>query len=143
MTNFVQALNDKLSDLQEEKETLEAQYEADLARIDAKVEAVQELLQDEGETSSAPAKKRGRPKGSKAKKTPKVDPEVLADYEEVVRSLGANATTPEEQARKVKGFRPTPRPSQKPSRNVKAGTKEEVMGSNKADDARVSIGDDE
>ncbi len=140
MSSFIQGLKDKIEVLKDERDELEGS----ISRIDAKIETLEELLtEEEGafEEKPAPKRKRGRPKGSKVK--PKVDPRILTDYETAVRELGDNATTPEEQARKVKSFRPSPKPQGRRSPNVKAGTKKEVFGNNKSDDARISIEDDE
>lgn len=143
MSDLAAALRDKISALEDEKEELEDS----LARIELKLETFSELLAEEtGEAAPATAaprkKSRGRPKGSKNKKTtakksapaPKDNPA----WAEASGRLpdGSKGSTAEEQARAVQRFNPTPRPS--PNYGVKAGTPEEVMGT-KADPKKSNV----
>lgn len=162
MTSFTDALESKLSELQDEKEELQDS----LSRVESKIELLTELLTDEtGEVPEAPApKKRGRPrktatkKVTSTKKTPtkrgrkkKADAEteaaLQAEYEEARSSLpaGTTPTTAEEQAKAVSRFRPTPRATTGYG-GVRAGGKvEEVLpGADKTEaTTRISIEDGE
>lgn len=134
MSDLAAALRDKISALEDEKEELEDS----LARIELKLETFVELLAEEiGESSEPPKlrkKVRGRPKGVKNKKAEEVKKSSTSSapadslWEEASRRLpdGSKGSTPEDQARALKRFNPTPRPS--PNYGVKAGTPEQVMG---------------
>ena len=64
-TDFIDALNAKIIGLEGDKDELEEK----LDNIEARLEILKELLAEEG--GKSPPKKRGRPQGSKNKKTPK------------------------------------------------------------------------
>lgn len=140
MTSFTDALNEKIAELEDEK-----------SRIDEKIELLRELLESEANvetTAQAVAKKRpGRPRGSRNKKA---SVHAIADalFEESTRQLAASGqgTTPEEQARMVKKFKPVPRPGRNYG-GVHAGTKAQVEAArNEAAtagiNAQVSVGDE-
>jgi len=121
MTNFVDALNEKINQLEDEK-----------SRIDEKIELLQELLDSESGQEAAPTatetkKRPGRPRGSRNKKTTSIHAIEDSIFEESTRQLAASGqgTTPEMQERMVKKYRPTPRPNRNYG-GVHAGTKAQV-----------------
>jgi hypothetical protein len=117
MSKLEEALREKIELLREEKEELEDA----LSRIDSQIEVCEGLLCDEADDArenvpkkrgrprktapKAPAKKRGRPR---KKTAPKVDDALLQEYEEARNSLpdGSTGTTPEQQQRAVRRFKP-------------------------------------
>jgi hypothetical protein len=115
MGKLEEALQDKISALDAEKEELEDA----LNRIVIKIETYEELLAEESGTPAP--KKRGRPKGStnkakapakkRARKKSPEDEKNKKLYEEAVGSLpdGSTGTTAEQQERAVRRFNPTPR----------------------------------
>ncbi|MBD3261592.1 MAG: hypothetical protein GF334_07925 [Candidatus Altiarchaeales archaeon] len=158
MTDLIEALQERISALQDEKEELEDS----LSRVEAKLEAYEDLLSEElGEESPAPVRKKkrpGRPKGSRSKKkasgkkkspakpAKKAPSYAQADelWEQARSSLpaGVNGTTPEEQERARQRFRPAPRPQV--HYGVKAGKPEDVMedAGKKRSNANISVEDD-
>jgi len=144
MTNLEEALRDKISALDDEKEELEDA----LNRIVIKLETYEELLAEEtGEEAPAPAKKRGRgrPKGSKGKKTlatksPKNSNAPKDElWEQAENSLpeGQSGSTAEEQKKAIRRFNPVPRTP--PNYGVKAGKPEDVLGDQKKNKSNVNI----
>lgn len=120
MNKLEEALQEKISGLEDEKEELEAAIE----HIDLKLETYRELLAEEtGEEIVPTPKKRGRPKKTAAKGVTKrrgrpkkkVSPEIEEQdrklYEEAKGSLpgGFSATTDEEQEKAVNRFNPQPK----------------------------------
>ncbi len=146
MTNLEEALRDKISALDDEKEELEDA----LNRIVIKLETYEELLAEEtGEEAPAPApvkkRGRGRPKGSKGKKTSanKVAKASNAPkdelWEQAENSLpeGQSGSTAEEQKKAIRRFNPVPRTP--PNYGVKAGKPEDVLGDQKKNKSNVNI----
>jgi hypothetical protein len=145
MNDLTLALRSKISALQDEKEELEDA----LNRIVIKLETYEELLVEEegGKRAASPSpakKRRGRPKGSKNKRVPsKVSKDTAAPedpvWEEAKASLpgGMDPTSPEEQEKAVRRFRPTPRPVE--NYGVKAGRPEDVMGEQGKKKSNVNI----
>ncbi len=139
MTNLTDALQEKIDELEEEKE-----------RIDTKIELLQELLGIETDTEAPPTPKKrraGRPKGSKSRKKTATSKHAPEDdvYEEAMRQvakLEGGGTSLELQKSRTTSFNPTTRPQRSKPSNVHAGTKEQVnearSGGGKAD-ARVSV----
>jgi hypothetical protein len=140
MSDFIAALQEKIDELEEEKE-----------HLDGKIDLLRELMESEGETptskAKAPAKRRaGRPKGAKNKKKTPSKHAVKDDlYEEAMKNvekLEDGGTSVELQKSRTKSFNPAPRPLAPKARNVHAGTSEdpEVLrkGKGKAD-ATVSV----
>jgi len=141
MSNFEDALQEKIDELEEEKE-----------RIDTKIELLQELLGVEtGAETTLPAPKKrraGRPKGAKNKKTKAAGTKHAPKdelYEEAMKQvakLEEGVSSPELQKSRTASFNPTARPVRRTPPNVHAGTKQEVesarLGAGKAD-ATVSV----
>lgn len=127
MTNFTEALQEKMDELEEEKE-----------RIDEKIELLQELMDGEGgkqakrvgKALAAKSRKAGRPKGAKNKKTaiskhaPK--DELYDEAMQQVAKLDEGGTSPELQQKRIASFNPTARPHNRTPKNVHAGTKKTV-----------------
>jgi hypothetical protein len=124
MSNLEEALRDKISVLEAEKIGLQEELKEAFQRIDSQIEVCESLLNGDVdgllEVKSEP-KKRGRPKGTKAK-TPakkrarprKKNPEDAKNkqlYDEAVNSLpdGSTGTTAEQHERALRRFNPTPR----------------------------------
>ena len=140
MTNLEEALRDKISALDDEKEELEDA----LNRIVIKLETYEELLAEEtGEEAPAPVKKRGRgrPRGSKGKKTSAKASNAPKDelWEQAEGSLpeGSSGSTAEEQKKAIRRFNPVPRTP--PNYGVKAGKPEDVLGDQKKNKSNVNI----
>jgi hypothetical protein len=139
MNSFTDALNEKIAELEDEK-----------SRIDDKIELLQELLSAEANAPDAPAvarKRGGRPKGSRNKKA---SIHAIEDsiFEESTRQLAASGqgTTPEEQARFVKKFKPVARAGRNYG-GVHAGTKAQVEAARTEAatagvNSQVSVGDE-
>ncbi|KKK96741.1 hypothetical protein LCGC14_2659730 [marine sediment metagenome] len=149
MTDLVEVLRDKISALDDEKEELEDA----LSRIIIKMETYEELLAEEtGDEAPAPAKKRarGRPRGSKNRKTPakKASKDTNAPkdalWEQAEGSLpeGQSGSTIEDQQKAIRRFNPTPRTP--PNYGVKAGKPEDVLGdqNHKKSNVNISVEDD-
>lgn len=150
MSNLATALRDKISSLDDEREELEDS----LNRVTEKIGLLESLLVDEtGGEASAPAKKRtrGRPKGSKGRKTTDVKKKVEsvnapkdALWEQAESSLpeGSSGSTIEEQQKAIRRFNPTPRTP--PNYGVKAGKPEDVLADqgNKKSNVNISVEDD-
>ena len=125
MSKLSEALEEKISELQDEKEELEDS----LSRADTKIEAFEEMLADElggavfkkrkAKITSTKPKKRGR---SRKKK---VDPE-------------GQATTPEQAAAAANRYHSLPRPETSYG-GVKHGTKEEVLDSPKEPKGGINL----
>jgi hypothetical protein len=139
MTNFIDALQEKIDDLEDEK-----------AHIDEKIDLLRELMEGEtGKRGAAPparAKRRaGRPKGAKNKKQAPSKHAVADDlYEEAMKNvekLEDGGTSAELQASRTKSFNPAPRPLAPRAPNVHAGTKKDVDEARlgKKADATVSV----
>lgn len=139
MSNFAQALEAKISALEEAKASLLSE----VSDIDVKISILRELQAEENGEQPAP-KRRGRPpKVSKEKGTTAfpMDPSVVEE------ARGMGGTDPEVAARlaarsvkrnagPVKGYGP----------GVRAGTKDQVLGSSSSAPvgaAHISIEDDE
>lgn len=150
MSDLAEALRDRISALEDEREELEDA----LNRVTAKIGTLEELLVEEegGVPTPAPAKRKpGRPKGSKNKKAPakkrttkkstKTSAHAVEDdlWKEATASLpgGASASTPEEQARARARYNPAPRTQ--PNYGVKAGKPEDVLGDQGKKKSNVSI----
>jgi len=140
MTNFTDALQEKIDELEDEKE-----------RIDEKIDLLRELMESETgkRGASAPARakrKAGRPKGAKNKKTanskhaPK--DELYEEAMKNVEKLEEGGSSAELQKSRTASFNPTARPQRRTPPNVHAGTKQAVddarSGAGKAD-ATVSV----
>lgn len=132
MSSLTEALKGKISILEDERDELE---EA-LNRVTIKLETYEELLSEEDGSVTVPPKKktkvRGRPRGAKNKKTADKPSKSNAPsdglWEQAQASLpsGSVASTAEDQKKAIRRFNPTPRPAS--NYGVKAGTLEEVMG---------------
>jgi predicted nuclease with TOPRIM domain len=148
MSEFVEALQLKIQALEDEREELEDS----LSRIDAKLETLRELLEEEsGEPAPAP-KKRGRPKGSKNKKKapakkaePKKDDGRVPTDELLAEAATMEGTDPEI-AKRLASRRFTAQPregrSYGPGVHPGAGGKEKLKGDAEAS-ANASISIDE
>jgi len=142
MTNFTEALQEKIDELEEEKE-----------RIDEKIDLLQELMDGEGgkqtkkagKALAAKSRKAGRPKGSKNKKkgesahAPKDE-----IYEEAMKQLAKSeegGTSKELQEKLTKRFNPTARPERSLGAGITAGTKKQVLEgqSTRKTNATVSV----
>lgn len=139
MNNFAQALEAKISKLEEDKASLLSE----VSEIDTKITLLKELQADETEDQPAP-KKRGRPpKASKEKGTTSfpMDPSVIAE------ASAMGGTDPALAARLAakKGSRPSG-PVKGYGPGVRAGTKDQVIGSGGGappGTAVISVEDDE
>lgn len=150
MTDLATALRNKISVLGDEKEELEDA----LNRIVIKLETYEELLAEEtGEDAPTHIKKRarGRPKGSKGKKTSDDKKGAKASnapkdalWEQAEGSLpeGSSGSTASEQRKAIRRFNPVPRTP--PNYGVKAGKPEDVLGdqSHKKSNVNISVEDD-
>jgi hypothetical protein len=142
MSNFEEALRNKISVLEDERQELEDA----LNRVGDKIRVLEELLCEEAEGKRPPVvptkKKRGRPKGSKTKKN---DPAAKDDvYEEATAALGDDVTPPELQKKLTSRYKPSPRPTEGLGPGVKAGTKKQVLGhADRPTDATISVEDGE
>lgn len=145
MSKLSEALEEKISELQDEKEELEDS----LSRVDTKIEAFEEMLVEElggsafkkrkAKIASTNPKKRGRPRKKKG-----ADPDVQAEYEASLKSLPeGQATTPEQAAAAVQRYNPTPRPEANYG-GVKHGTKKQVLEAPKEPrgGVNISVGDE-
>jgi len=154
MSNLADALREKITLLEDEEEELRDA----LSRIVAKKEALSDLLaEEEGDApASAFPKKRGRPKGSKNKTTPKKaapkkapeteEEKALREEEEALREEASKMEgTPPEVAERLRNrpFNPAPRPSRDLGPGITAGPKKDVLGSSIKSDRTISIEDDE
>lgn len=126
MTNFTEALQEKIDELEDEKE-----------RIDEKIDLLRELMSNEevSDHHKRPKKVKarrssGRPKGSKNKKiveskhAPK--DELYAEAMKQVAKLEDGGTSVELQQQRTASFNPTPRSQNRTPSNVHAGTKKDV-----------------
>jgi len=128
MTNFTEALQEKIDELEEEKE-----------RIDDKIDLLQELMDGEGgkqtkrvgKALAAKSRKAGRPKGSKNKKKGEsVHAPKDEIYEEAMKQLAKSeegGTSKELQEKLTKRFNPMARPERSLGAGITAGTKKEVL----------------
>ncbi len=147
MTNFIDALNAKIGDLDKEK-----------GHIEDKIELLNELLEAEFDESpdltQAPSpkkKKTGRPKGAKNRKSKKSDSaHAPADdlYEEAMKQLSKReegVTSPELQEKLTKKFNPVARPTRKLGPGIVAGTKKQVQetAGRRKSDATVTADDED
>jgi hypothetical protein len=146
MNYFTNALQEKIDELESDKDV-----------IDAKIGLLLELLEAEGgkssSTSPAPKRRSGRPKGSKNKKIPKKASTKHAPkddlYDEAMKQvakLEEGGTSAELQRSRISSFNPTPRPVPAKPPNVHAGTKDAVNQSRLAAgkvDAQVSVDEDD
>ena len=146
MSEFSAALQEKIAALENERQGLEAS----LAQIDAQIEVLRELFPDEVGDSPTP-RRRGRPKGAKnkVKKMASAKKKVVTSeedelYKEAVSLGGEDAKTDPELAERIKSrFKPTPRVRDGYGPGVKAGTKQDVLGTGEAiADATISIDDE-
>lgn len=144
MTNFVDALQEKIDELEDAK-----------SRIDEKIELLRELLESEAgpldavslaaATGTVSKKRPGRPKGAKSRKVQSIhglDDELFAEAQKQLAESG-EATTPELQERMTRRFKTVPRPAHNYG-NIKAGTKKEVDEARSASmktDSHVSVED--
>lgn len=138
MSSFVQGLKDKIAMLDDERTELEDA----LFRVSSKLEILEDLLAEEQglpKTPPAGKKKRGRPKGSKSK--PKVPADAL--YDEAVSGLGDEASTSELQKSRIKEYSPDRRMPESRGPGIRAGTKQQVMGSPPDQTGVVVSGEDE
>ncbi len=129
MNKLEEALQEKISILEDEKD----EHEDAIERIEVKLETYRELLEEE--TGEAAPKKRGRPKKkdakAPAKKRSRPRKEGTEDaknkelYEEAVVSLpdGSTGTTKEQHERAVRRFNPAPRPEDRHGGVVVGSTK--------------------
>ena len=121
MTNFTDALQEKIDELEDEKE-----------RLDDKIELLRELMESEtGKRGVVSKRKAGRPKGSKnrGKKAASVHAPKDELYEEAMQQLAKReegGTSPELQAKLTKQFNPTARAASKLGPGITAGTKKQV-----------------
>ena len=127
MTNFTDALLEKIDELESEKE-----------RIEGKIELLRELMdaEDGPEVSSHAVKekrKAGRPKGTKNKRVKKGESAHAPKddlYEEAMRQLNNSeegGTSKELQEKLTKRYNPTPRPERSLGAGIIAGTKKQVL----------------
>ena len=139
MTNFVDALQEKIDELEEQK-----------AVIDDKIELLRELMESETGKQASPAPKRkGRPKGSKNRRRKQsTSAHAPADelYDEAMKELSKRVeggTTPELQEKLTKNFVPVPRPARELGVGITAGTKEQVKehAGRRKSHATVSVDD--
>lgn len=113
MTDLADALRAKINDLGAKKDALEEE----MGNLDARISVLFQLLKEEdGDTTPAAPKKRGRPR--KVASTP-VDPETASVLSEAATMEG---TDPEVAARlSARKFEPAPRPVQRLGRGITAG----------------------
>jgi hypothetical protein len=141
MSDFEQALRNKISVLEDERQELEDA----LNRVGDRIRLLEEFLAEESGgkeiSTTKPSKRRGRPKKSRTK--PKKAVPVTDDlYEEAVSSLEGEGTTPEQQERALKRYKPFPREKQNYGPGVRAGSKEQIIsGANKSPNASVTAED--
>jgi hypothetical protein len=136
MSDFVKALNEKILELEADKEALLFE----ISQIDAKISLIKELTGD----TSAP-KKRGRPPKAatqeKGKTSFPMDPAVLSEASQM------EGTDPELASRlAVRSVHRTREPSKGYGPGIRVGTKDEVLGGPRKSgpsNAVISIEDDE
>jgi hypothetical protein len=142
MSDLVTALRDRISALVDER----GELEDTLSRINVKIETYEELLSEEtGDTGStvAPKRTKGRPRGSKNKKTVKdvKSPSVPEDelLEQAVNNLpdGSAGTSAEEQRKAIRRFNPAAREAS--NYGVKAGNPKDVLGDQGKNKSNVTI----
>lgn len=146
MSKLEEALRDKISALDDEKEELEDA----LNRIVIKLETYEELLAEEtGEDPpvAAPTKRRGRPKGAKNKKTSAKKSAAASSsnapkdelWEQAAGTIpdGSAGSTIEDQQKAIRRFNPTPRAAA--NYGVKAGDPKDVLGDQNEKKSNVSI----
>ncbi len=142
MTNFVDALQEKIDELEAEKE-----------RIDTKIELLQELLDVETEEDTAPPapkkKRAGRPKGAKNRKKSAESKHAPEDdlYKQAMKELNSReggGTSPELQEKLTRKFQADPRPTRELGHGITAGTKKQVeeAANKRKSNATVSIEDE-
>lgn len=149
MTDFSQAIKDKMAELMERRGSLQDEIEA----IDAKVELLRELIQDEGGevlVAAAEKNKGGRPRGSKNKRTLEREKVAEASKHAVEDELSKEAAsmpgTDPELAEKIRnrGKDFSPRIAEQHSNIIVSGKKgnprEDLSSSSHH---RVEIGDNE
>lgn len=157
MSNFVEALKEKVEALEDELQ----EYEDAVSRIQSKIEVLNELIEEEGGKTNPSKKKSGRPKGSRNRKTSsskkssssakskKTKEQIEAEkalYKEAVNTLpGGKGSSEEEQQKAIARFNPAPR-IDPGSGGVKAGDKESVLGNadspSSKSHVRISIDDE-
>lgn len=109
MSDFTTALQEKINDLESQKDALGEQ----LANVDAKIEVLRQLLEEEGGKLAVP-KRRGRPPGTK-KPVPETDPLLL-------EAAQMEGTDPEVAARlRNRKFQPTARVGRSLGAGITAG----------------------
>ena len=138
MTNFNDALQAKIEDLEDEIDVRET-----------KIELLRDLMEGEDNTPvvKAPGKRKaGRPKGSKNKRSNKESAHAPRDelYEEAMTQLSKSeegGTTPELQKSRTASFNPQARPVTKLPKNIVAGAGKVGPGATTGSksDANVSV----
>jgi ABC-type transporter Mla subunit MlaD len=159
MSSLIEALRDKISVLEDEREELEDA----LGRVTSRISTLEELLKEEEEQlgedfeteepAPEPKKKRGRPRKNPAKKVTKKktarkkkvsrkESTTDADYQEAVRTLpGGKGTTKEEAAAAAARYNPTPRPPID-RKGVKVYSKKGKPPVESSDDVHISVEDE-
>lgn len=138
MSSFSDALREKISLLQDEKEELEDS----LSRVSGKLEILQELLDEEegkpvARVEETPKRKPGRPKKKKEQPVHAADPSLL---EEAARMEGTDPTLADAIRRRTQIASPRPPVSYGPG--VHVGTGRPSPGKRPAPVSNISVEDE-
>jgi chromosome segregation ATPase len=142
MTDFIEALEEKIRDLQMRKDELEEE----IGSIDTRIDVLRELLvEEEGSSVTSVKKSAGRPRGSKNKKSDTVsEPKQSAHLpsDDILREASTLGGTDPEVAERLKNrFRPTPRPHRPLGPGISVGGGKVSPGQTKSDATISDVGE--
>lgn len=140
-TDFIAALGDKILALEGDKDELEEALDS----VEARLEVLQELLDEEGGKSPASTpKKRGRPKGSKNKKTSKRKSSAQALDPVQAEASRMKGTDPEVAERlSTRKFTPAPRQVTSYGPGIHPGVGGPALSGPEVSEHAPGVGDDE